>query len=183
MIAGKRVVSVFGSSQAQAGDLAYEEALVAGRLLAEAGVIVCSGGYGGVMEAVSRGAQQAGGQVIAVTTDWFSGLSVNAWVDEEIRTATFQERVNRIIEVGDAYLALKGGIGTLTEISMVWSLLQTRSIPARPMILLADPWQELLTFCQEKLIIRSHDLDYLRLAGSPPQAVEQVLAALGSEQT
>jgi uncharacterized protein (TIGR00725 family) len=179
---GNHVVAVFGSSQSRPGTLAYDEALATGRLLAQAGVTVCSGGYGGVMEAVSRGAKEAGGTVIAVTTDWFVGLTANAWVDEEIRTATFLERLTRIIEVGNAYLALKGGIGTLTEISTVWSLLQTHSIPPRPMVLLADPWQDLMAFCKEKLIIRGQDFAYLRLASSPAQAVEQVLQGLAPEK-
>jgi uncharacterized protein (TIGR00730 family) len=175
------VVSVFGSSQAQTGSLAYREALATGRILATAGLTVCSGGYGGVMEAVSRGAKEAGGKVIAVTTEWFSELTVNAWADEEIRTATFLDREQRIIEVGDAYLALKGGIGTLTEISTVWSLLQTRSIPPRPLVMLADPWQGLVDLCREQLIIRAHDFHHVHLASTPSHAVELVLKALGSE--
>ena len=89
MIKRAKVVSVFGSSQAERGSLAYEEAKQVGALLAQEGLTVCSGGYGGVMEAVSRGAKEAGGSVIGVTTSWFNNLSANLWVDEEIRTATF----------------------------------------------------------------------------------------------
>jgi uncharacterized protein (TIGR00730 family) len=180
---GNGVVSVFGSSQAQADSLAYEEALGTGRLLAQAGFTVCSGGYGGVMEAVSRGAKEEGGKVIAVTTEWFAKLKVNAWADEEIRTATFLERLRTIIDVGDAYLALKGGIGTLTEISTVWSLLQTRSIPQRPLVLLSDPWHDLIAFCQDRLIIRAHDFDCLRIARTPSHAVELVAQSIPSENT
>jgi uncharacterized protein (TIGR00730 family) len=175
------VVSVFGSSQAPAGSSAYDEALAAGRLLAQAGFDVCSGGYGGVMEAVSRGAKQAGGRVIAVTTEWFAELKVNAWADQEIRTATFLERERTIIELGNAYLALKGGIGTLTEISTVWSLLQTRSIPSRPLVLLANPWQGLIRFCKDELIIRPRDFGCLHVASTPSHAVELLLQELTLE--
>ena len=139
-----RIISVFGSSQAGPGSAAYEEAREVGRRLAEVGFTVCSGGYGGLMEAVSRGAKEAGGSTIGVTTDWFAGLAANPWVDEEVRTATFIERLQTIIEVGQGYLALKGGIGTLTEISTAWSLLQTNSIPRWPLVLLVEPWQGLL---------------------------------------
>jgi len=183
MMTDRSVVSVFGSSQAQAGSPAYDEGLATGRLLAQAGITVCSGGYGGVMEAVSRGAKEAGGKVIAVTTEWFAELTVNAWADEEIRTATFLDRLRTIIDVGDAYMALKGGIGTLTEISTVWSLLQTRSIVPRPLVLLSDPWQGLIGFCQDRLIIRAHDLRCVHLASTPSQAVEIVLHGLALENT
>jgi hypothetical protein len=182
MTVNASVVAVFGSSQVESGSLAYDQALATGRLLAQAGITVCSGGYGGVMEAVSRGAKEAGGRVIAVTTEVFSDLRVNAWADEEIRTATFAERLLTMVEVAGAYVALKGGIGTLTEISMVWSLLQTRSIPPRPLVLLANPWQGLIGFCQRELIIRAHDLDYVRLASNPSHAVELVLQAFRSEK-
>jgi uncharacterized protein (TIGR00725 family) len=60
-------VSVFGGSQPREGDAAYAEAMELGRLLAERGHIVLTGGYIGTMEAVSRGARQAGGHVIGVT--------------------------------------------------------------------------------------------------------------------
>jgi len=178
MIERANVVSIFGSSQAKRGSLAYEEAKQVGALLAQKGLTVCSGGYGGVMEAVSRGAKEAGGAVIGVTTSVFSHLVANRWVDEEIRTTTFLERLRTIIEVAHGYLALKGGIGTLTEISTVWSLLQIRSIPPRPLVLLGDPWQGLLDFCAEELIIRQRDFAHLHLAHTPEEAVQTLAARL-----
>jgi uncharacterized protein (TIGR00730 family) len=173
-----RTVSVFGSSQVQAGSAAYEEARRVGTLLASEGFSVCSGGYGGVMEAVSRGAKEAGGSVMGVATAWFTNQTANPWVDEEIRTATFLERMHTIIEMGHGYLALKGGIGTLTEISTVWSLLQTRSIPWRPLVLLSDPWQRLIDFCAERLIIRDPDLRYVRLSSVADEAVHTLTSML-----
>jgi len=169
------IISVFGSSQVSSDSPAYEEARATGKLLAQAGFTVCSGGYGGTMEAVSRGAKEAGGTVIGVTTRWFSHLKANAWVDEEVRTTTYLERLQTLIEMGQGYLALQGGIGTLTEISTVWSMLQTQSIRRRPFVLLCNPWQQLLQFCDGALIIRPSDFDYLQLASTPTEAV-QVLA-------
>jgi uncharacterized protein (TIGR00730 family) len=178
MIERADVVSVFGSSQAQRGSRAYEEAQQVGALLAQEGLTVCSGGYGGVMEAVSRGAKDAGGAVIGVTTSLFGSRTANPWVDEEIRTATLLERLHKIIEVGHGYLALKGGIGTLTEISTVWSLLQTHSIPPRPFVLLSDPWKGLLDFCTDELIIHQRDFAHVRLASTPAEAVRPLAQLL-----
>ena len=178
-----KAVSVFGSSQVHPGSPAYDEARLVGTLLAREGLTVCSGGYGGVMEAVSRGAKEAGGFVIGVTSKMFTGRGANRWVDEEVQTETFIERLRTLIGLGHGYLALKGGIGTLTEISLVWSLLQTHSIPRGPLVLLRDPWEGLLGFCAAKLIIRKRDLDYPRLSGSPDKAVRtivQLLAESGS---
>jgi uncharacterized protein (TIGR00725 family) len=133
------------------------------------------------MEGVSRGAKEAGGTVIGVTTSWFTHLRANAWVDEEVRTATFLERLQTLIEMGKGYLAVQGGIGTLTEISTVWSMLQTRSIPPRPFVLLSNPWQQLLQFCTDALIIRPSDFGYLRLASTAAEAVQVLIQSLESE--
>jgi len=172
------IVAVFGSSQIERGHPAYEQAQVVGALLATEGLTVCTGGYGGVMEAVSRGAKAAGGSTIGVTTSWFEGLTPNAWVDKEIHTATFMERLSTITGIGHGYLALLGGIGTLTEIGTVWSLLQTSSLPRRPFVLLSEPWAELLRFCRDALVIRAQDLQYLQLADTPAEAVATLALAL-----
>ncbi|MEO5887867.1 MAG: hypothetical protein ABIQ77_09400, partial [Anaerolineales bacterium] len=84
-------VSVFGGSQPRADSTAYAEAQELGRLLAERGHIVLTGGYIGVMEAVSRGAHEAGGHVIGVTSEEIEAwrpIKANSWVMEEIRTKT-----------------------------------------------------------------------------------------------
>ena len=143
-----------------------------GTLLAREGLTVCSGGYGGVMEAVSRGAKEAGGFVIGVTSKVFSRRGANQWVDKKVETETFIERLRTLIGLGQGYLALKGGIGTLTEISLVWSLLQTASVSPRPFLLLDDPWASVIDCCRERLIIRSSDFGHLRLCARPEDAAQ-----------
>jgi uncharacterized protein (TIGR00730 family) len=170
-----RIVTVFGSSQVQPDSAPYNEAKLTGGLLARAGCVICSGGYAGVMEAASRGAKEAGGRALGVTVDSFVGLHANAWLDEEIRRPTFMQRLETLMQMGHAYLALHGGIGTLTEISTVWSLLQTHSIPPRPLVLLTNPWQGLLDYCAETLIIRAADFGAVQLVDTPDDAVQTIL--------
>src|SRR3990172_5023246 len=92
-----KTVTVFGSSRPAAGSDAYETARRLGAALARAGFIVASGGYGGVMEGVSRGAREAGGKTIGVTAAVFRSQA-NAWVEEEIRVATWHERLLKLVE-------------------------------------------------------------------------------------
>jgi uncharacterized protein (TIGR00725 family) len=78
-------ITVFGTARSKEGDADYEEARLLGRLLAEAGHTVCTGGYAGAMEAVSRGAHEAGGHVVGVTLEPWANkfqLQVNRWVRE-----------------------------------------------------------------------------------------------------
>ncbi len=137
-------VSVFGGSQPQPGSAPYEEARQLGRLIAEQGHTVLTGGYIGTMEAVSRGAAEAGGHVIGVTCkeieDW-RAIGANAWVKEEMHKETLLERLECLIKECDAALALPGGPGTLVEISLTWNLMIIGALARRPLILIGDGWR------------------------------------------
>jgi uncharacterized protein (TIGR00730 family) len=137
-------VTVFGGAQPKEDSKAYEEARELGKLLAEHGHAVLTGGYMGTMEAVSRGASDAGGHVIGVTCidieDWRKSKP-NQWVKEERRKKTLAERLMGLIEGCDAAVALPGGAGTLAEISLMWNLMIVESLPPRPLILVGSGWQ------------------------------------------
>ena len=137
-------ISVFGGSQPKEGSPAYEEARLLGQMLAQRGHVVLNGGYMGTMEAVSRGAAESGGHVIGVTCEdiekWRK-VGPNAWVKEEWRRKSLFERLQALVESCDAALALPGGPGTLTEISLMWNLMIVESIHRRPLILIGDGWQ------------------------------------------
>ena len=137
-------ITVFGSSHPKPGSPAYAEAYQLGKLLAQAGHVVLTGGYMGTMEAVSRGANEAGGHVVGVTCDEIEGwrpVGVNAWVLEERRFTTLQERMEALIRDCDAALALAGGPGTLAEIALTWNLMIIASIPQKPLILIGGEWR------------------------------------------
>ncbi len=140
-------ITVFGSASPIQGGERYEEARRLGELLARAGHIVLTGGYMGTMEAVSRGAAEAGGHTIGVTCDQIErwrNAKANAWVKEERRFETLRERLYCLIESCDAALALPGGVGTLAEIAVMWSQMQTQSLPARPLVLIGKGWQQVV---------------------------------------
>jgi uncharacterized protein (TIGR00730 family) len=138
------VVTVFGSSRPREGDTDYEEARVLGRALAKHGFSVCTGGYGGVMDAVSRGAKEAGGKTCGVTADFFKNAKLNAWVDEEVRMKTWEERLFELIRRADAFVACKGGTGTLVELAVVWEMLNKSVMPAKPFAVLGEFWEPVL---------------------------------------
>ena len=139
--------TVFGGSAPNPGTPAYQEAYTLGKLLAERGHSVMTGGYIGTMEAVSRGASEAGGHVIGVTCDEIENwrdVRPNQWVKEEWRYTTLKQRLNALIEKCDAAFALPGGPGTLTEIMLMWNQLIIEAIPPRPLVLIGKGWQTVL---------------------------------------
>jgi len=95
------------------------------------------------MEGVSRGAAEAGGRVLAVTARVF-GREANPWVAEVIGVETWRDRLFKLIELGDAYVALPGGTGTLAEIAVVWEMLNKGVLDPRPFVLLGEFWRPVL---------------------------------------
>jgi len=174
----RRIVSVFGSSSPSPESADYQTAMALGRLLAQAGFIVMSGGYRGTMEAVSRGAREAGGFTIGVTVDTFDrwGLKANPYLDVEIKFPTLPQRLLYLVTAGDALIALPGGIGTLSEMALAWSLLQTGEIPRRPFLLLGSRWRRLLEAYLDPLYIREADAAILQLVETPEEAVAALQA-------
>lgn len=116
-------VAVFGSSATRPDQPGYEEGVELGRLLAGDGHTVYTGGYAGLMEAVSRGAFLAGGRVVGVVSSavFPERTGPNGYLTESIDCATISERIHRLVSGTDAAIALPGSIGTLTELLVAWN--------------------------------------------------------------
>ena len=180
----EKKISVFGGSAPKPGTPPYLEALKLGQLLATAGMTVLTGGYSGTMEAVSRGASEAGGHVIGVTCDEIEvwrPTDPNAWVAEDWRCHSFNDRLNTLVTHCDAAIALPGGIGTLLEIALTWNQLVIGIIEPKPVILLGSAWQKVLeTFFSELGdYIPVDDRQYLAYAPDPSTALELLRHFLG----
>ncbi|MGH9788815.1 MAG: LOG family protein [Candidatus Acidiferrales bacterium] len=169
------IITVFGSSRPALGSEAYETARRLGEFLARAGFSVATGGYGGTMEAVSRGVRDAGGHVIGVTAEVFRSAA-NAWVEEEIRVHTWQERLFKLVELGAGYVVLPGGTGTLVELSVVWEWLNKGFLRVKPFVLLGDFWFPVVQTIPTSEL---HSNPILR-AASPEEAVSLLLHYIGS---
>ena len=134
------IISVFGSSRPLEKDPEYTEARALGSALAKTGFAVCTGAYGGTMEAVCRGAKDAGGKTYGVTAEFFTAAKANEWVDVEVRVKTWQERLFEIIRLADGFVACKGGTGTLAELAVVWEMMNKSVISAKPFVALGAFW-------------------------------------------
>lgn len=143
-----KIITVFGSSRPREGDPHYAIARELGAALARSGFVVCSGGYGGVMAAASRGAKDAGGRTLAVTAEFFRSRA-NQWVDEEVRVKTWQERLFELIHRGSGYVACPGGTGTLVELAVVWEMLNKGVMRKKPFVALGEFWQPIIERVRE----------------------------------
>jgi uncharacterized protein (TIGR00730 family) len=141
------ILTVFGGSAPKEKSNEYESARRLGSAAAQAGWTVATGGYIGVMEAVSRGAAESGGNVIGVTCKELDSLrptGANPWVREERKFDTLRDRLGHLVDCCDAAIAMPGGVGTLAEISIMWNGLIIHSIPPKPLVLVGDNWKRVI---------------------------------------
>ncbi len=173
---GLKTIAVFGGRHPVAGDAEYADAFRLGSLLASANYAVISGGYSGVMEAVSHGAAQAGGTAIGVTMEIFKDISPNPFLTHEIRSRNFFERLEILVSRASGFVAMRGGMGTLTEISLIWNMLQTRTMADKPIVLVGRFWRPMLQSIADHLVISPEELEIFRYAETPDDAVKCLLS-------
>ena len=169
-----KAVAVFGSSEPAPGDALYEQARRVGNLLALSGYTVVSGGYGGVMEGASRGAHEAGGRSIGVTTSALRRGPGNPFLSEEQQEPDLFLRTRRLIELSDAYIILRGKSGTLAELMFLWALNRGGLLPSTRIVLLGEFWEEILDSLTNLNMVESDQMAITRMAHTPEQAMEQI---------
>lgn len=148
-----------------------------GRMLAEAGYAVSTGGYGGTMTAVSQGASEAGGHVIGVAStriERFRGIDLNPWVQEVHRYESLADRLLHLVTKNDGMIVLPGGIGTISEMTLAWSFLQVGEIEPRPMALLGEMWRDGVYALARPEYIPDAYLGLIYFTDSPETAVAHV---------
>ncbi len=146
-----KVISIFGNSQPKEGSEEYSVAYNLGKELARSGYRICNGGYGGIMTASAKGAKEAGGSTVGVTSDFYK-TAANPWVDKEIKLPTPMDRLFMLVELGDAYVILKGGTGTLLELACVWEFMNKSVIAKKPAIVIGDFWSEVVKTVRQQLV-------------------------------
>jgi hypothetical protein len=134
-----------------------------GRLLAKAGFTICTGGYLGIMEAASRGARESGGRVFGIVMNQFKS-EPNRYLTDKVATDHFYDRLQNLITRSVGFVALRGGMGTVTEISLVWNKLQTGVLERRPIVLVGDAWRQVVRSWQEHLVVSNKDVSLLDFA-------------------
>ncbi len=170
----EKIVTIFGGSKCGENSLEYQQALEVGAKLAKAGYTICTGGYLGVMEAASRGARENGGRVLGIVMNQFKS-EPNRFLTDKVATDHFYDRLQNLIVRSVGFIAIRGGMGTVTEISLVWNKLQTGVIDKRPLVLLGDCWKNVVVCWQENLVVSDEDVSFLNFADTAEEAVKIIV--------
>ncbi|RMG82010.1 MAG: TIGR00730 family Rossman fold protein [Chloroflexi bacterium] len=179
-----KIIAVYGSAIVEPDTPHYQAALEVGAGLARAGYAVMTGGYGGVMEAASKGAAEAGGHVIGVTSErieTFRPRSPNPWVREEIKYPSLRERLLHLIDHADGYVVMPGGIGTLNELFMAWELVRLGETSFGPMVCYGEYWRPRLAQLIDNHYIHSETTKLLHFADTPQEIVTRLQNLVDNE--
>ena len=177
----QKVISVFGSSSPKPGSADYQSARTVGRLLAEAGFAVQTGSYSGVMAAASQGANEAGGHVIGVTSaqiEQYRPIPPNQWVIEEVKCKGLRDRLLYIVDNCDSAIVMPGGIGTLSELALIWSFVQVGEIAPLPIVAVGGLWQRTMAAFIDDAYIRSDHKTLITLVHTANEAVASLVEQL-----
>src|SRR5690242_19099074 len=170
-----KIITIFGGSQCDEDSQEYREAKDLGSRLAEAGFTICTGGYLGVMEAASRGAREKGGRVFGIVMNQFKS-EPNRYLTDKVASVHFYERLQNLIMRSIGFIALRGGMGTVTEVSLVWNKLQTKVLDPRPIVLLGQSWRNVVHAWQENLVVSDADVALLDFADTAKDACDIIIA-------
>ena len=146
----KKTITIFGSSRPAEGDEEFNAAYNLGKLLAQKGFNVCTGGYQGIMNAVSKGARENGADATGVTVRGWSSIP-SSYLTKEIICENLNQRLEKLVELGDAYVVLQGGTGTLLELALVWEFINKKVLPVKPVISHSRMWKEIVAIIDKQL--------------------------------
>lgn len=170
-------VSVFGSARTQEGSPDYLSAVECGKLLVENGYSVITGGGGGIMEAASKGAFEAGGNVVGLNIELPMEQNPNKYQTTSLNFRYFFLRKVSFLKYSTAFIVYPGGFGTLDELSEVLTMVQTNKINMVPIIFVDSGYYKgLIDWFKDTMIkenmISPEDLDLIKLVDTAEEAVK-----------
>lgn len=146
----KKIISIFGSSIPRQGDKEYQTAYELGIFLAKKNFNVCTGGYQGIMDAVSKGAKENGAEAIGITVDLW-GSTPSKYLTKEIKCESLFERISKLVETGDGYVILQGGTGTFLELAVVWEMINKNLSKKKPAACHSQMWKEIVEIMENQI--------------------------------
>ncbi|WP_460213941.1 LOG family protein [Geovibrio sp. ADMFC3] len=177
--------TVFGSARVREGDYDYELARKVGRLLADEGIAVMTGGGPGIMEAANRGAFEKGGRSVGCNIELPYEQKPNPYTNVSVSFNYFFIRKVMLVKYSSAFIIMPGGFGTMDELFEAITLIQTHKIKPFPIIMMgSDFWKGMIDWVKESMLSRGFitpkDLDLIQMEDDPYEAVEAVKRFLAS---
>jgi len=175
----RNAVSIFGSARLKPEDKYYQMAEALGRILAQNGFSVITGGGPGIMEAANKGAAEAGGKSIGMNIRLPFEQKPNPYANLQIDYKYFFIRKVMFVKYAMAYVILPGGYGTMDEFFEALTLIQTKRVKSFPVILMgSEYWQGLMDWLKKSMLghdmIIPFDYEMIQVMDDPEEAVRHI---------
>jgi len=175
-------VGFFGDADIKTNSDAYKNAYNTAKLLAENGYIVINGGGPGIMGAATAGAVDGGGKVELVVMDPkkepdnYEGIDkINFNLASKVYYEnTYPDRLNKLVEIADAFVVFKGGTGTLSEVGLIWENAKFDYGHHEPVIFVGKEWREIIALIEKNMNYESIEKRVITVVDTP----EEVLGVL-----
>jgi len=171
------IVTVFGSSIPKEGDKEFEIAFRLGNRLGEAGISVCTGGYQGIMNAVSKGAANYNVEIIGVLVDLF-GAKPSEYLTKIITCHSLFDRLEKLISTGNAYIVLAGGTGTMVELSLIWEMMNKNLIPEKPIACVGEMWNKIVAEMENRIMLEKRKTGLVKCFNDSDNCADYVIDSL-----
>jgi len=180
---GRPAVTIFGSARVREDNPVYAQAREIGRMFAEAGLAVVTGGGPGVMEAANRGAREGGGVSVGFNIELLHEQHSNPYIDIGVTFKHFYARKTMFVKAAEGFVIFPGGFGTLDELFEALTLIQTGKVFHFPVVLFdRDYWQPMLDWLRDRLLadgmISPEDLALLTVTDDPKEAVTTIVDSI-----
>lgn len=174
-------ISVFGSARTKADNKYYKMAENISEMLAKRGYGVITGGGPGIMEAGNKGAQKGEGKSVGLNIDLPFEQNGNPYIDSQSNLMFDYFFVRKVIFVkySQGFIVLPGGFGTMDEMFEALTLIQTKKINERPVVLVGvDYWKGLIDWIKTTMLnegnISAPDLDFFKLVDTEEEALQYI---------
>ena len=173
----KKIITIFGSSKPIDNEDQYNTAYKIGKQLALNGFDICTGGFNGIMEAASKGAVEGGSEAIGVTVNLWNGR-VNKYVTKEIVCQSLFERINKLIELGDGFVVLQGGTGTLLELAAVWEYFNKGLLNKKPIACHSNIWKVVVSEMNRQMKLEGRNSEMVKSFDTVEQITDYIASNL-----
>ncbi len=175
-------ISVFGSARTKPENPYYQLGVEVARLLAEGGYGVITGGGPGIMEAGNKGAQEGEGKSVGLNIDLPFEQTHNPYIDQQhnLEFDYFFVRKVMFVKYAQGFVVLPGGFGTMDELFEALTLIQTKKINKRPVVLIGkDYWAGLISWIEVAMLemesnIGQTDLNLLKIVDTAQEAYDAI---------
>lgn len=173
-------VAFFGDAELKQNSDTYKSAYNTAKLLAEAGYIIVNGGGPGIMGAATAGAIASGGKVELVVMDpKFIPNNYEGIDDANLKLSSktyyeksYPERLNKLVEIADAFIVFKGGTGTLSEIGTVWENAKFEYGHHEPVIFFGNDWRQIIELLEKNMNYEDIEKRVVTVVDTPEEVLK-----------